>query len=690
MSSRAKGRVATPWLLGKRYQDLPGNSPKLTASKAIKKMLEFMDAYPRVLKIVCERVDSATGRPRKLSTRVLFAAMATEGLTGELHIKKVTRTLRALGNGEQTKYGLRWKVSKDNYQMISDWQIEYLITAIMKAFDPRTVAHNHLFYDEGVGLVIDRATGQVFGGLTDFGDEAHPDLQCTANCPGSITVEQLGNMLLADMYKFLRVPRPTAIAVDSYPIQTHYGTKSFGGVPNVGADVFEQADPEILLDNAANTNLSTTNKRAQQAAKVSRGKSSTALQKQTLKDLYAEFASKPEVARDPRSRKYPEPGPTVPGDFTRLNRAFPKVGADVRLQHSHDTGAGNTFRGAGHSRSNEVVNARDKHVGVATGTLPDGSKFPPLPVSCVASKGGSDKALAGLQTVLYALDAGYDLQDLFVDRGYTNTPTERWLTPIRKLGIAIHQDLTANQRKIKDPFTHVKIIDGWWFPEAIPPGLKELPMHHIFSSGAEIQHLQIAFNTRAAFAFRLMSSTASGGIRLRGPSAISGIKKNAQGRVIGVYGVTAKCINSKYFSVMDISLPQTLCATGEECKCSSTIQVREEDLPSSYEPLLFGTTNWYRAKGARSNVENFNSVEQKHFGVGRHSIQVLAEKWHLIHAFLLLGLCLQAIYNWACRLGAWKVDDEKIDILDQIVLDQCWEIVNTPEEASQAPPPTAS
>jgi hypothetical protein len=680
MSSRAERRAGTPSLLGKRYVDLPGNSPKLTPSKAMKKMLEFLDAYPRV--------NSSIGRKRKLSTRVLFAAMATEGLTGELHIKKVTRTLRALNHEEQIQYGLKWNVTNNKFQVISDWQIEYLITTIMKAFDPRTVTHDHLIYEKSLGLVIDRKTGEIFGDLGDFGDEEHPDLQCTPNCPGSITMEQLGNMLLADLHQFLRVPRPTAMAVDSYPMESHFGAKSFGGVPNVGVDIYDQDDPEILLDNASNTSLSTTNKRVQRAAKVSKGKSITVLQKQTLKNLYAEFASKPEVARDPRSRKYPEPGPRVPGNFTRLNLTFPKVCSDGRLLHSHDTGAGNTFRGAGHSRSNEIINGRDKHVAVMTGTLPDGSKFPPLPISYVASKGGSDKALAGLQTVMYALAAGFDPQDLYVDRGYTNVPIERWLTPVRKLGIQIHQDLTVNQRIIKELFTHVKLIDGWWFPEALPPGLNKLPMHHIQSTRAEIRQRQIAFNLRAAFAFRFMNHTKDGGIRLRGPSAISGVKKNAQGRVIGVYGVTARCKNSKYYSLMSKELPETMCEKAVKCKCSSTIQIREEDLPSSYEPLLFGTTTWYLAKGARSNVENFNSVEQKHFRVARHSIQVLANKWHLIHAFLLLGLCMQSIYNWACRLGAWKLDDEEIDILDQIVLDQCWEIVNTPKKPEQEPPPT--
>lgn len=49
---------------------------------------------------------------------------------------------------------------------------------------------------------------------------------------------------------------------------------------------------------------------------------------------------------------------------------------------------------------------------------------------------------------------------------------------------------------------------------------------------------------------------------------------------------------------------------------------------------------------------------------------------------------MQAIYNWACRLGAWEVDSGEIDILDQIVLDQCWEVVNSPQKASQEPPPT--
>jgi hypothetical protein len=612
MSSRAQRRADTPSLLGKYSENLPGNSPKLTPSKSMKKFMELFDAYPRVVKIVSARVDSSNGHPRKLRIAVLLAAMATEGLTGELHIKKITRTLRALGNGEQIKYGLRWTDKEKNFHSIKDWQIEYLITKIMRAFDPDTAIHNHPIYEKKDGLVIDRATGEILGNVEDFVGENSPQLQCGDSCPGSFTMEQLGNMLLADMHKFLQVPSSTAIAIDSYPLPTHFGTKSFGKVADVDAEIFEQEDSENILDNAVNSDMVKKVRKAEKtksAAKVKKRKWVTVAQKKMLVEISATFEAAPKMERDPKSRKYIEPGPTVPGDFTRFNPSFPKVGCDGRLQHSYDTGAGNTFRGAGHSRGKEILNGRDKHVAVTTGALPNGSKFPPLPIAFVASKGGSDKAAAGLQTIMHALDGGFVIKELSVDRGYTNVPIERWLTPVRNLGIDIHQDLTKNQRKIKDLFLHVKLIDGWWFPEAIPPGLKALPMHEMRATRAEIELCQIPFDLRSAFAFRPMGHTKDGGVRLRGPSAISGEKKNAQGRVIGVYGATARCKNSKYYHLMNVALPETLCLMGAKCRCSSTIQIRQVDLPSSFEPLLHGTSAWYKAKGARSNVENFNSVE---------------------------------------------------------------------------------
>jgi hypothetical protein len=135
---------------------------------------------------------------------------------------------------------------------------------------------------------------------------------------------------------------------------------------------------------------------------------------------------------------------------------------------------------------------------------------------------------------------------------------------------------------------------------------------------------------------------------------------------------------------MSHALPKTKCRKGDDCGCSKTILINLTDLPGSYEPLLYGTTKWAKAKGNRSVVESYNSIEQIQRNFNRHSIQVHARKWDFIHALLNAALFIQLFYNWVVRLGAWAVHD--YHPLDRPVVKKCMKLVFTPATPTESPP----
>jgi predicted Co/Zn/Cd cation transporter (cation efflux family) len=108
-----------------------------------------------------------------------------------------------------------------------------------------------------------------------------------------------------------------------------------------------------------------------------------------------------------------------------------------------------------------------------------------------------------------------------------------------------------------------------------------------------------------------------------------------------------------------------------------------KDLPSSYEPLHYGTSKWAKAKGNRNVVESYNSVEQFHRRVHKHSIRVRAHKWDFMHALLNAAIFIKTFYNWLIRLGAWAIED--YHPLDMPVVRKCMQLVSTP---ATSPPPS--
>lgn len=115
-------------------------------------------------------------------------------------------------------------------------------------------------------------------------------------------------------------------------------------------------------------------------------------------------------------------------------------------------------------------------------------------------------------------------------------------------------------------------------------------------------------------------------------------------------------------------MPLTTCVKGQPCACDKTITIHRDQLPASWEPALYGTSNWLAAKGPRSAVESYNALAQHHRRLDRHSIRVHHRAWNLADLALHVSLLFTHIYNWVKTLGYTPTDDPDADPLDRSAL----------------------
>jgi hypothetical protein len=668
--------------LGVRKDDLPANSSELTPAQMIRFTSRFFKAKPDLITEIKSRVDFQDGRPRTLTVETLLGGMLAAGMDGSLHVTQITRKLRTLGIGQQRALGVRWKNADGTYGLVTHRQIDYLITQIVNAYSPGAANHDHPVHFEEEGLLVDTVTGEVLGAYEDLDERARESSVCSSQCAWAITAESLGNKLLSDLWDYLGIPQTTSHALDSYPIPTHFASKSYGAMSDIDPENMPE-DMQHLASTVSDSSPAPKRTKGEKGKKWVVKKTTTSVQKAIMAASHENWRKKKKAKRSPKSRAIQLDGPRAEGSFVRRDSRFPIVARDLRLQHSFDEGAGDTFRGAGSSRSSEIVHGRDKHTLVTTGALPDGTPYPAFLVSYNVSKGGNNKTSAAICTMNYADGNGANIEKLYLDRGYTNVSADRLLIPAIDRGIDLIRDLNSHHRKIRQWAPGIDLIDGYWFADGLPLALRDIEMHGMQASLAEKKKSQALFDKRAKFAFRPMGPRRDGKMRYRGPSAGS-VVKNKFGVVTGFTGATARCVNSIYFEKMNRTLPKTKCRKGDDCSCSKTILINMKDLPGSYEPLLYGTTKWAKAKGNRSVVESYNSIEQIQRNFNRHSIQVHARKWDFIHALLNAALFIQLFYNWVVRLGAWAVHD--YHPLDRPVVKKCMELVSTPATPAESPP----
>jgi hypothetical protein len=653
-------------VLGERHARKPANVARLTVTETITFARKALAGVPELAEIT-KRVDHDTGRPRALSVEVFLAAAIAAAATDSMnmHVRGIAAVLRSLPVPEQRVLGVRWTdPNRGGEKLITERQVEYLFAQVAKAFDADLAQHDHLFIQ---GDDVWTPDGEWVCPADHVSAGELSEMQCASSCPHAQGMEHLGNRLLARVWEYTRMPNSDRWAVDSTVVETHFATKSHGPATDINPDFLPDTDKH----------LATVRKK-----KPPGGKAVKKSTKKTAQELFAAFV--PPHA-DPRSRRPAPAGPRAPGGFTRFHPDFPRIAPDGRLLHTKDPGARNAFRGAGNSRSSEIVNGRDKHALVAAGMFPDGTPMPPLTRAYRATPGSDAKDSALLTLLQHAEDTNVTPGIFSADRIYSICKPETLQHPLTERGWTLVRDLKGDQRTSRQWTNGVLYLDGWWYPTGLPTGLFDLPRPPMNANATERRDHQARFDYRAAYAFRTNGTTSAGNLRLRGPAVPDRTIRDNTGTIIEVRGVRARCINSPYIHLLPRTIPATTCTKGQPCGCSKTITIKPDEIPNSCEPLLWGTTKWASEYHRRNLSEAAFSVEQHHYGLGRHSIRVRAHKWDLAFAIVNLATFIRQFHSLVMRLGAHALDPGYHSALDPDVFTLALERVLTPRFGKRTP-----
>ncbi len=675
MSKRKRSDRRGAVRLGKPSSKLPANARKLTPAKMGRFAIDFLNdnpGYEAAVEDALKRRQRGPGRFRGLSVKAFMVGALVASLEGELLAVDIFRSLIELPEDQQDELGLTWTQPNGKTYELTARMVGYLKDQICEAMAPTPARHSHPVQESG--LIVQSVSGEVMAQSDHLTSEEITELcACPSDCPARMTrpgVEAWINDILTGLWAYLEIPESDTFAVDSYVIETHFRTRSYGGVANI--------DPQWVPD-PVKSEVSTDVARTASTRKV-----------RTREDLKAAAAEFIPVACDPQSRKPRSIGPAIPGEFTRIDPNFPQAGPEGRLHHTVDEGAANAYRGAGNSRQGGILNGRDKHVAAAAGHLPNGTAFPPFARAFVCTMGGESKddALALLQSYAPTVLSAESLTA--VDRGYLRTP--KMVAEILQDEADVVHDLRDDERGRRIWKTGIDLVDGWFYSSSLPASLVALPRLPRNATAEDRQRSQARFDERTPYAFRPMGKTSSGALRFRGPAVPLQTKKDRFGRVTEARGMTVNCPNSPYSHLADAELPLTLCKPAEACGCSMTFSVATKATPKHLEPHRWGSSEWARLYGRRNLAETYNSTEQYHQRLGRHSIRVHAKRWDLFHGLLSIGLFIGQVFNWLQRLGAHTVRSQGYEVLDRSVIRACMRRVSKPArrtDDSPDPPATA-
>ncbi len=666
-----------PLAFGKKYAVKPRNVADIKTRDIVRFIRDAL-RDSRVLELIQTRVDHDTGRPRALRVAVLIAAGIANaaGKQSDSHVRGIQALLASLDPGEQRYLGVRWTdPNRGGEKVVTERQVAYLFEQIAFAFNPRLNNHNHIFELDGNLWSPD---GE-FLSPTDEHDLAPSTFDCTSDCPRGAEMETVFNAMLCRLWDYSGMPFSDEFALDSSVVETHNVTRGHGPKANIDPDWVQDVDKETVGGNLI------------QLRQDKRPKQATDTLKAQLDQILAN-APAPDP-RDSKSRAPIPAGPVVTGDFTRMDRRFPQLGEDKRLIWTHDEGARNAYRGSGNFRRSEVLNGRDEHKLISSGRFPDGTPYPPLVAAYHAAPGGDHKGEAALTVFGHAANNGMHNVQVQLDRIYTELPAQEFEQIAQDMGFTLIKDLKHQQRERKTFQTGVDLIDGAFFTDGMPAGLLDLTRPGMKANRDELRASQRRFDQRRPFMFRPSGKTSSGGLKMRGPAVPDQITRDSKGRPTAVRGVRARCVNSPFYKLVDRTLVTaiTTCTKGEPCGCSLTFTVSRQEMPSSFEPLLWGSTRWAKAYYRRNLSEADFSVTHHHYGLGRHSIRVHAKKWNLAYGFIALAAWVRQLYSFVMKQGAHALDPGYYSGLDPDVIAEALRIVMTPTVAPRgrsSDPPT--
>ena len=666
-----------PLPFGKKYSVKPRNVADIKPRAIVRFTLDALRGTG-VLDLIESRVNFDTGRPRRLRVDVLFSAGIANaaGKQSDSHVRGIQALLAALDPGEQRLLSVRWRdPNRGGEKVITERQVAYLFEQVAFAFNPQLQRHNHVFELDGDLWSPD---GEFVAPVREATVEADT-FDCTSDCPRGKDMEEVFNAILHGLWSHSGLPLPTEFALDSSVVETHNVTRGHGPKANIDPNWVQGVDKDLV------------DGRLIQIRQDKRPKWRTDALAEQVEEILAN-APAPEP-RDPKSRAPIPAGPVVSGDFTRMDPRFPQLGPDGRLVWTHDEGARNAYRGGGNFRRSEVLNGRDEHKLISSGHFPDGTPYPPLVAAYHAVPGGDHKGEAALAVFGHAADNGLCDVRVQLDRIYTELPAQEFELRALDLGFDLVKDLKSQQRVRKAFQTGVDLVDGAFFTDGMPERLLDLPRPSMNANSLELTASQRRFDQRRPFMFRPSGHTSAGGLKMRGPAVPDQVIRDAKGRPISVRGVRARCVNSPFYKLVDRTLVTaiTTCKKGEPCGCSLTFTISRDEMPSSYEPLLWGSTKWAKAYYRRNLSEADFSVTHHHYGLGRHSIRVHARKWNLAYGFIALAAWIRQLYSLVMKQGAHALDAGYYSGLDPDVIAYAVKLLTTPKIAPRrksSDPPT--
>lgn len=652
---------ATP--VPKALPPLKPGMGRISAPDAVKRATQMLDRVPSVCQEIEERIASHAGPKRMVTVRAFLSLGIALGMRGEdILLTEMAGLARELGPGQRGDLGLRsLKSSYPSYR-----QLEYVSTLIAKAYDA-DVDHSHLVFDSDAGCVVHPSTGEIVVEAEFVDSETVKSLcACPLDCPVRLSIEKLTVRVLSAIGPAFGVPVATELAIDSYVVDSYYRPRAFGGIADTDPKYVSESDPKNRkiaeesatqasgnIDDDPDPSTATVSSVEGSGGERPRRRSATRAHHESLAKQVEDWVKvKPTEPRDPKSRKPKRIGPTAQGKFTRIDPQFPQISPkDGRLRPSPDAGAATGYRGGGRSRHSGFGTGRDVHALIDCGLLPDGTVKPPLLVAYSACPAGNDKGLAIRTAVDHAVHVKQPACRINADRGYSILSPDEIDIPLEQKGFQIVKDVHANQRKQKSPTHKALFLDGYFFSTGTPKDKVKLERLNPRDTRAVRASKRQKFDDRAAFAFQIHSETSTH-IRFRGPSTFDA-ELDHNGNVIGYRKdrITARCPNNPLYPLMPTNLPTTTCPPGAKCYCSATFSVARKDLPSAFQRLIWGTTQWAATYFRRSLVETHNSQAQEKLHEGRRTYRIQAPKWDLFRMMFAIGLSLWNLHTWMCRLG---------------------------------------
>ncbi len=274
---------------------------------------------------------------------------------------------------------------------------------------------------------------------------------------------------------------------------------------------------------------------------------------------------------------------------------------------------------------------------LATYVPPTGADpIPQLTAGMVLRSGVTRRAPA----VVAILDTLGDVDEVLLDRGYTQAKAENLARPLRVRGVEVTMDLHSTQRGVRPgPIPGTIWVDGHLYISAMPEALQNLDEPPMSISQDERKEIRGRFDKREAYRFTALAKHRDdrNSQRFKGPALAGHLR----------------CVNTPASIRLGHHLPTTSCAKGAPCGCGKTVTVPDTDVERDRQPHPWQSTAWVRSYNRRSLIEGLNAqIRFQSLNINRGFIRLngLASTTLLL-AVTLAGRNFDRLHDWHTARG---------------------------------------